>query len=258
MTKNKFKTVDEIIAHYHKSRGKSFEERIGKFEELHDSENIHQQQLSHHVDYTIFGKPGSEKDFPGAYNEAYKVLDKAAEHDDDKIDDEKKLTEIIERYVDTFLEKAMGSRYKETIEHAKSQGQSDEDIRNLKDQLFGQYHTDDNGRPIAVLSELAIKKRMKGKKKIYLVDYLKSIAERNKKAYSAYLGQKITEGLFSDEDRLPMAQYIRPKFEEKGLFHKDDPVMKDHGTQLAEYQLLLVGKHDDLIGKLGYKHKKEE
>lgn len=118
------KSVDEIVSDYQKynySSGKKFKERIKKWEEFHDPDNIHVQQFIHHAHYTVFGKPGHEKEYPGAYNEAYKVLDKHVKDDNDKLEDEDKLAQILETYTDTFLQKAMGNKFKEAMEHAEKE-----------------------------------------------------------------------------------------------------------------------------------------
>ena len=86
MAKKKDKTVEEIIADYQGLAGKPFKERIKKFEELHDSDLGHQQRIVQHAQYIIMGKPSDLENYPGAYNEAYKVLDKTVENDTDKLE----------------------------------------------------------------------------------------------------------------------------------------------------------------------------
>src|SRR3989344_6328339 len=108
--KKKAKSIDEIVSDYkkfHHKAGKSFKERIKKFEEFNDPENIHATQFAHHAHYVVFGHPSNSKDFPGAYNAAHKVLDKHLDDDNAKLDDEAKLTEILETYTNAFLEKVI-------------------------------------------------------------------------------------------------------------------------------------------------------
>ncbi len=255
MTEKKPKSVDEIISDYqkfHHKAGKGFKDRIKKFEEFHDPDNIHAQQFAHHAHYTVFGKPGKEKEYPGAYNVAYKVLDKHLEGDADKLEDEDKLTQILETYTDTFLQKAMGDNFKKTMEHAEKEGKlSKKDLRELKGQLMGMYHTDDNGRPVNILSEEFIK-RLKGKKKLDLIDELRGISENVKKSYTGHLQQKALEGLLTEEDRLDMAKYISPIFEERGLKHKKPHIMRSAEEQASHYGALLQGATETLIKKAGY------
>jgi len=260
MGKKKTETMDEIISSYqkfHHKGGKSFKDRIKKFEEFHDSDNIHGTQLAHHAHYTVFGRPGHEKDFPGAYNSAYKVLDKHVAGDGDKLDDEKKLTEILETYVDSFLDKAMGKKFTETIKHAKKNGLKDKDLRELKGQLLGRYTTDSEGNFNNVLSESYIKK-LKGKKKIALIEELKTVSEDMRDKYTMNLHGMALDGLISEEDRLDMAKYIGPKFSAKNWKHKDkDHIMHSAVKQAGHYSMLMKGMGEQLQ-KNGYKITKEE
>ena len=137
------KTVEEIIADYqkfHHKTGKDFKDRIKKFEEMNDPESLHARQFSHHAHYTVFGKPGKEKEYPGAYNEAYKKLDKLLGDDADKLEDEDKLAEILDSYADTFLQKAMGSSFKKTTEHAEKEGKlNKKELRELNGDLLEEF-----------------------------------------------------------------------------------------------------------------------
>ena len=254
--KKKPKTVEEIIADYqkfHHKAGKGFKDRIKKFEEIHDPENIHARLFSHHAHYTIFGKPGKEKEYPGAYNEAYKKLDKHLKDDADKLEDEDKLAEILDTYADTFLQKAMGSGYKKTMEHAEKEGRlSKKELRELKGQLMGQFHTDDEGRPQNILDDLYIKK-LKGKKKVELIDELRGMSEKVKESYSRFLQGKALEGLLSEDDRVDMAKYITPIFEERGFKHKKAHIMRSVREQQGHYGALLQGNPENSLQQAGYK-----
>ena len=154
--------------------------------------------------------------------------------------------------MDTFLEKAKPG-YKEGIKRAKKEGSlSDKDLRNLKGQMFGQYHTDDEGRPINVLNEQYIAARFKGKKKIELVAELQGLSEKVKEGYAGHLQQKALEGLVEEDDRIDIADYIRPIFKERGWKHKDDHVLRAANIQASHYGALLLGAGDQLK-KSGYK-----
>ncbi len=253
-------SVEDIINGYqkfHHKGGKGFKDRIKKIEEFHDPENIHAQQFSHHAHYTIFGRPGSEKEYPGAYNEAYKKLDKHLGDDAAKLEDEDKLTEILETYVDTFLQTAMGDNYKKTMEHAQKEAKlNKKDLRELKGALMSRYHTNDEGRPINILDEMFIKK-LKGKKKIELIDELRGLSENVRDSYARHLVGTALEGLVSEDDRVELAKYITPAFEERGWKSKKPHIMRSVHEQVGHYGALLAGAGDQLR-KLGYKPLKYE
>lgn len=262
--KKKPKSVDEIVADYrkyHHAAGKSFKERVAKFEEFHDPDNIHLQQFIHHAHYSVFGKPSDLKEFPGAYNEAYRVLDKHVEDDGDKLDDEDKLAEILETYTDTFLQKAMGKGYQEIIDYAKHEdGLDKKALREFKGQLMSRYYSEDGEHPTNILTEHHIKS-LKGKKKVELISRLQAIGNKTKDIYASTLRQKALEGLFSDEkDRLEMAKYIKPIFKERGWKHKHAHITRDVDTQTQHYSTLLVGAGDKLreVGYTPIKYEKKE
>ncbi len=263
--RKKPKSVDEIISEYqkfHHKAGKGFKDRIKKFEEFNDPENIHRQQFAHHAHYTVFGKPGKEKEYPGAYNVTYQVLDKLLEDDADKLEDEDKLAQILETYADTVLQKSMGDKFRATMEHAEKEGKWwKKDLREFKGELMGQFLPDNQGHPTNIFSEPYMK-NLKGKKKIELVEHLKSLSERVREGYANHLQQKALEGLISEDDRLDMAKYVSPIFEERGLKHKKPHITRSAGEQASHYGALLQGGTETLIKEAGYKpikyQKKEE
>ncbi|MEK6951366.1 MAG: hypothetical protein AABX13_06610 [Nanoarchaeota archaeon] len=260
MAKKKEQTVEDIINGYqkfHHKTGKSFKERIKKFEEFHDPDNIHAQQFAHHAHYVLFGKPTDAKTYPGAYNEAYKVLDKHVEGDNDKLEDEDKLAEVLERYTDTFLQNALGGKYKEIVAHAEKEGKlSKKDLRELKGQLLGQFAADDEGKYINPLSDQFIKD-LKGKKKVEIINVLQEIADKMKDNYTARLHNKALEGLISEDDRLEMAQYIGPIFTARGWKHKKEHIFRSAHEQAGHYGALLQGQGKTLQER-GYKPVKYE
>ncbi len=254
------KTVDDIVSEYqkfHHKLGKSFKDRISQFEKLHDPENIHMEQFQMHAHYTIFGKPGSEKDFPGAYNAAFKTLDGLKNKDGqklgdgDKIDNEDDIAKILESYVDTFLQKAMGDKFKKHIDQAKKEGIKDEELRKLKGALMGMYHTDEQGRPVNVFEDKYLKK-FKGKKKIKLAGELQKLGGELVQGYTSHLKDKALEGLVSEEDRLDMATYVTPVFNDRGLKPENSFLTKSVAEQARDYGFLLQGRSDILQQKLGY------
>lgn len=262
--KKKAKSIDEIIAEYqkfHHKAGKDFKDRIKKFEEFNDPENIHAQQFAHHAHYTVFGKPGKEKKYPGAYNEAYKKLDKHLANDDDKFDKlegEDKLAEILETYADTVLQKAMGDKFKKTMEHAEKEGKlNKKELRKFKGQLMGMFYKDERGNPINILDDENLKD-LKEKKKLDLIDELREMSEGVKKSYTNFLQQKAMEGLISEDDRLEMAKYITPIFQERGLKHQNPHITRSAAEQASHYGVLLHGGTETLMKQAGYKPLKHE
>ncbi len=253
--KKKPKTVEEIIADYqkyHHKAGKEFKDRIKKFEEFHDPDNIHAAVLAQHAHYTVFGKPGKEKDYPGAFNEAYKKLDKHVKEDDDKLDDEDKLADILEAYTDTFLQKAIGSNYKKTIEHAQKEAKLDKkDLRELKGTLLGRYLPSQRGQQLNILHEQYIK-GLKGKKKVELVKKLQELSQLNVGSYTEHLHSSALEGLLSEDDRTDLAKYISPIFEERGWKHKKAHIMRTAEEQTGHFSALLQA-NNEALKKAGYK-----
>ncbi|MEK6809625.1 MAG: hypothetical protein AABY40_03050 [Nanoarchaeota archaeon] len=251
--KKKLKTVEDIIADYqkyHHKAGKEFKDRIKKFEEFHDSDNIHAVLFSQHAHYTVFGKPGKEKEYPGAFNEAYKKLDKHLKEDDDKLEDEDKLAEILETYTDTFLQKALGNGYKKTVEHAQKEAKlSKKDLRELKGTLMARYLPGE-GR-LNILHDSYIKEQ-KGKKKVELIKELQNLGQLSVQHYTAHLTSSALEGLLSDEDRTDMAKYVTPIFEERGWKNKRAHITRTIEEQQQHFSHLLQGDNDDLK-KAGYK-----
>lgn len=271
--KKKSQSVEDIINEYkqfHHATGKKFEERIKKFEEFHDPNNIHAKQLAHHAHYVVFGKPGHEEEFPGAFPAAYKVLDKHYA-DDDATVDEDKLTEILETLADTFLEKERGGGYQKLLDQhqkeiekifsnekdpQKAAEKKKQSLREFKGILLGRYHPDDEGHSGNVFSDTYLKS-LKGKKKVDFIDELRGLSEKIRQTYTARLHGKALEGLISEEDLLPMAEYITPIFEERGWKHKKPHVMRSAIEQSSHYQALLLGAGDKLK-EAGYKPIKYE
>ncbi|PIN74041.1 hypothetical protein COV20_02940 [Candidatus Woesearchaeota archaeon CG10_big_fil_rev_8_21_14_0_10_45_16] len=244
-------SVDDIVNHYqshHHSTGKPFTERIQKMEEFFDPENIHGKQLAHHAHYTLFGKGSDMHNYPGAFNEAEKVLS-ANFQDGDKIKDEDKLTEILEKYTDTFLDQAMGDSYKELMSHHDIGEISKEEVRKFKGALMSRYARDREGNPINLLSEEHIK-GLKGKKKIDVVGYLRGISEQVRESYAAHLTNKAISGLVSEEDRIDLADHVSAAFRERGFKNEKPLITLGISDQISHYGALLQGGD---IQQFGYK-----
>ena len=251
----KEKTVEEILKEYDDMHGKPFKDRIKKFEEFQDPDIAHQDRIAFHAEYTIMGKPSDRKSYPGAYEEAYKVLDSAAAKDTDKVSDIDQLTNMLEKYVDVFLQKAMGEKFKEAMEKAKADGLSEEDIRKMKGNLFQNYHIDpETGKSLNILDESYIKK-LKGKKKIELLKHLRGVAEQSKKMYATFLNLKATEHLIEPTDIADLHEYTTPKFEKAGFEHSDHPLTRKALDLANDYATLLSGRD---LSEREYKRIKEK
>ncbi|PIZ51006.1 hypothetical protein COY27_05110 [Candidatus Woesearchaeota archaeon CG_4_10_14_0_2_um_filter_33_13] len=253
--KRKPKTVDDIVAEFrgfHHEKGKAFKDRVAAFERFNDPEAIFGQQFAHHAHYAIFGHPSDPKGFPGAYNVAHKTLDKHAAADEFKLQDEDKLAEILESYVDTFLQKAMGKRFEKFVAHAKKIKMDKKDLREFKGQFMSKYYSADGRNPTNILSSGYIKS-LKGSTKLDVIDRLRSIGETTKKFYTANLVNEAIGGIFSDEDdRVDLAEYLTPKFEKAGWKHDKPHVWRDTKEMSQHYSALLSGNQGDALQKSGY------
>ncbi|MBW2996529.1 hypothetical protein KY332_04485 [Candidatus Woesearchaeota archaeon] len=254
MAKKKDKSVEEILAEHHGMHGKPFDDRMKKFEEFHDPDKGHQLRFAQHATYVVMGKPSDRKNYPGAHEESYKVLDKSAENDTDKIDDIEKITEILEKYVDTFLEKVHGKEFKEMIAAAEEDGLSKEEIREMKGQEFQRYHRGEKaGETIEnILDEKYIKK-LKGKKKMELIEELKEIAANSQKMYAMYLIHKAGEHLIEPTDKFNLHKYTTPIFEKAGFEHEDSPLTRSPFDVANDYAAFIRGFD---MSQIGYKRRK--
>ncbi len=246
------KSVDDIIAYFQSHTGEDFKTRIKKFEEFHNEKHGIASKLSQHAEYVVRGKPSDRDKFPGAYEVAYKKLDDLVKKDTGKLD-EKQATSVIEAYVDSFL-KAVHSDFDEMMKHAKAEGLSEEEIREMKGQLFAQYHTSQEGT-INPLDAQFIKKNVVGKTKIKTIDMLRGLAQTSQEHYTSRLQSRATTNLLKEEDRLAFAKYIKPKLDKAGFEHDDHPLQKTVQQLGTEYTTLLRGGD---MSKHGYRHVEKE
>lgn len=259
---NKPKTVDDIVNEYrkfHHATGKAFNERVAKFEEFWNPDAKHIQKFAHHADYVVNGHPSDKEKFPGAYQKAHQTLFKHLKNDEDILKDEDKLAEVMETYVDSFLEHAVNG-YKDRISHAESEGATKEEIRALKDQLMSKYHVGKDGRPIPILDPRAIKElASREMTRLDLVDHLKQMGERTKNRYVQVLMSDSYSGLLGEGDELDMAKYLAPKLTDAGLESHDSLATKSIHELVDHYSKLVRGNKEELR-QIGYKtlKKKEE
>ncbi|MCK4521110.1 MAG: hypothetical protein KAU20_00930 [Nanoarchaeota archaeon] len=249
--KKKPKSVEDIINDMQSVRDKPFKDRITKFEEFHKPEAQHGLRFQQHAEYAIWGKPSDRKNYPGAYEHAYQKLDSLVKEDDAKLEKEEDILSILELYVDKFLEKAMGNKFKEALEHAKEESLSDDDIRDMKNTFIANYLRDERGNPIIYLNKDEAKKH-KGKTKMEMIEHLRGMGEEIVKSYHSYLTKKATEGLIKHYDIPDLAKHVKPKFEDAGFKPDDHYLTKSHARLEAEYSALLKGAGETLQ-KFGYK-----
>lgn len=246
-------TIEDILndygKHHHKA-GKDFSARMKKFEEFHSKDSIHAQLFEEHAYNTVFGN--SAEGYTGAYHAAYKHV--ASMEEKDKITEDV-LKKMLESYADSLLEKAIGKAYQDMIKHAKESGMSDSDIFDFKGQLMGQRITDERGNPINLLDKEHINK-LKGKKKIEVVQALRNISDKVVDSYKNYMIGESLGGLFGEDDRTAMSKYITPKFKEAGFAHEKPHIWRTSGEQASHYALLLQGATESLQ-KAGYKMNKK-
>jgi len=251
--KSSGKTIEEKLKFYQSFHGKDFKERISAFEDLHDEEKGDMLFFQQHANYVVRGHPTDKKNFPGAYNEAYKVLDKHVKNDTDKLNDLDKIGEIMEKYVDSFLQKAVGKKYDEALKLARKDKLDKDQLRKLKSNFFDQYYRTDRNSP-SILSEENFK-TYKGKTKLQMIGELEKIANSNLKGYSGYLASKAQSPLVHEHDIPHMAKYITPIFKKAGFEPKDPHLTQDVQSLYNSYATLLTGGS---LGELGYKRIKEE
>lgn len=246
-------SIDKILSKYKKVKGKDFKERIGAFEKFHDPTNIEKQELELEADHIVRGKPSDSKNFPGAYQKAYNILDKSVKEYKDKVNNLDAITSMLETYVDEFLSKIMGDKFSEFVKHAKAEGIDAKELRHAKGNLFARFTSHGDKTMGNILDERIIKE-LKGKQKIELINYLRNIAAKTVESYTKHVDEEMWEGTFNIYDTVDMAKYVKPKLESKGFTHKDHPLTKHVDDLMEHYELLLRGDTKELVEKHGYKY----
>ncbi len=247
------KSVDEIVGEFQKfkkSGGKPFKERAKKFEEFFDPEKFYSALIAQHAEYIARGKPSDLTNFPGAYNVAYRKLEEKVSGNYDKVEDDELLKEIIESYVDTFLEGAATEKLEKAMRIAEEKGLSKEDIQKMKGNLFAQYHMTERGA-LNPLSDDFIK-RLKGKTKIEIIAELSGLANTSINLYSQFLTNKATYDIFDSDDQIDLAEHYAPRFEKEGWKHDDHILTHTYDKLISSIQHLLTGNGKELE-KAGYK-----
>tara|TARA_Y100000310_G_scaffold343592_1_gene451988 strand:+ start:1974 stop:2801 length:828 start_codon:yes stop_codon:yes gene_type:complete len=258
------KTVEEIIAgyrKYHHATGKKFKDRVKKFEGFFDEDNIDSNTIALHAQYVVQGNPEDNKSFPGAYQVAHRKLGEFAKRNGDKIEDTDQLASILESYVDTFLQHALGDKFKKIMGRAEKKAKKKEGeltkkskvaLRELKGQLMSQFYSEDGKTGKNILTDSYLKS-LEGKKKVDLIGKLQQIAQGSQEMYTGWLQGKAIGDLFSEDDRYEFSEHIGDRFESAGWSHKKDHVHRTVDTQSQTYQHLLSGSADKLK-KMGFKY----
>jgi hypothetical protein len=239
--KKKPKSVEDIINDMQSVRDKDFKTRIAKFEDFHKPENQHALRFQQHAEYVIWGNPGDRKNYPGAYEVAYQKLDSIAKDNDDKLGKVDDIMAILHSYADHFLEKAMGSRFKDAIKDAKEAGLDDDEMMEMKNTLLANYLRDRNGRPIMKFLDKDQAKKLKGKTKMEVITYLRGVSENTAKQYTSHLISKATEDLIQHYDIAALAKHVKPKFDEAGFKPEDHYLTKPAALLAQHYGILLSG-----------------
>jgi hypothetical protein len=257
------KTVEEIVKHYHgfhhTNEKKSFDDRIKAFENLHDPDNTHIQTIAQHGKYILNGKPTDPKTFPGAFNEAYKKVDKYVKEDGDKLEDIDKLADILETLTDTFMKKAHPG-YDKALEHMKKKAQKEgkkldkKALRELKGAMLSQQYLlndEGNGPGDNILSESYLK-GLKKKNKLQLIERLEGLSQKLIRGYVGITVTKMQDGWFDDhKDRVSLADYLDPVFKARGWKNDRSGIYRSATQQIQSYKGLMSGDAETL-GNVGY------
>ena len=233
---------DEIAKYFaNVSKEEDFDKRLKAFKEFHDPHKQIPERFLTHSRYVILGHPSRQDEFPGVYNVAHKVLDEKAEKDSDTLTEEQ-VTEVMEAYVDKFLEHATGvdEPLKEMMEAAKKRGLSDEDLRELKGSMFARYHTEQDGNYLNPLDK-GIIKDLTGKTKLDLKTYLSVAADNSLKKYNNLLSKAARNLLVKEKDFTKLVEVMDEEF--KDLYeHDTDLILKEHHELVRDYSTHLQRK----------------
>ena len=246
------KLIKKHRVEYHHAAGKSFDERVELLDEIFHPDSVAHKIITDHAKYTIHGHQ-EEGYGEGVFHKAYKS-GKLSEIQHEDIVGEEKVASALETFADELLKVTEGKIYEDTIEAAKEQGATDDDIKNIKKGFLAKY-INQNGNAIDILGS-SYKNRFKGKTKQEFVSQLEALAETARKNYSANLINGLTQDLVNEEtEKTKMGQKLYQKLQGINLEHPDIlPVMLDVGTQMEHYGLAHIGAKDKLMEE-GYKHK---
>lgn len=233
--------VNEISSKMRSKAGADFDERIEAFKEFHDPKNEYDNHFIEHASSIFMGDGKSQ----GIYHETYKHLDDKIPEINGKVSKDL-AEEMIEKYVDAFLMKEH-KNYEKALKQAEEEGLSKDEIKDLKQNLFNLYVTDENGRPVD-LKERA--KELTEKSKLEAKQNLRSYALKDSQIYASISMNKATQYLINEHDIIDLHNHLKPKFETAGLKSDDHNLTKSARDLALDYQTHIQGGD---MNKRGYR-----
>ncbi len=259
MPKQRQKHLEELVHRFSTAKETgTFEDRVKLYEELYDPEKNTRAIIAEHARDVVFGNPADRENFPGAYEVAYKHLNDKVTEDTAKVEDIDLLAQMLEKYVDKVLEKAMGIKFEETILKLKGRGYTDKQLRLWKGQVVSPYILNEEGRPINPFDEydIFIKETLAGKTKVEIANILRNIANQTVLGYSANKEGELTTGLFKHYEHAgDMTLHLETELAKKGWTPRDRNkyLVKELPARVREYAHLITANAEELK-KAGYKN----
>lgn len=235
------KTVNDLISGSHKLKGADFKKRVKYYEDLHNPKKKHLETIQNHAHDVIFGLKDK-----GAYHIAQKTNDEQVKKPSDKLN-KSHVTKILESYADGILGR-VDKNYKKSLEKHKEAGATDEEIRELKNNLLNAYLKDEHGRGLNLLSNEFIKQYV-GETKADMVTHIQQLGETSKKMYNIYLTNEATTPLMEETDIFNIHSHTKDKFKKAGLTPKKRQITKSAHQIFQDYATHLR-KGD--MGQRGY------
>ncbi|MBI2664390.1 hypothetical protein HYX10_03540 [Candidatus Woesearchaeota archaeon] len=250
------KGAHEVIKYMRSYINEPLEERMKALEEKTDPENEIDELFEQHAEHVVNGNPTGKSDDEktGSYHAGVAHIEEVFK---DKKSSTKltkdEATSIMEHYVDKALSRII-TDFKERIEKAKKAGLTEDEIRSLKGQLFAQHHIDpQTGRRLNPLEDTYLRS-FRGKTKAQALSRMRTLADNSRTMYRTNLEQRATQDLFTEDDRMELADLLKPKFDKAGLKHPDHPYTKDTSVLIADIVTYL--KSGDMRER-GYSRKRE-
>lgn len=251
--------VEEILSKTRSVLGKSFEERIKRFEEIHEPNNNYGEIINDYANKIMGSDQNSDK--LGARQAALNHLRTIKTTNDGVVENEEDITAVLETYVDTFLNH-IHPKYDSIVKKINETGVSKEDIREWKGKKLTEYQLNPKSR-IANLLEGEKAKELKGKKISEIEKEIEDISKEGIQNHLIYLDYKLKDGLIDPHaDIISFPGYVEKKFRENGLcLPKGQSFLTKDYQHLRHDYTLLLQKDKELIER-GYKkiepEKKEE
>lgn len=249
---DKIEDTRKLMNKYASGSDKSFEDRVKLLDEFNHPDTV--EVLKLHSKYIILGEYGTEG-HPGAIHQAADVLGKVK--DNDKLSEDQ-IKGVMEKYIDSFLIKALKldeEEYEEHLKHIKNA--SEDDRLKYKSALMGNLVSDSEGKYDNVVDPNNIKTQYEeGVTKKELLSQLEHRATKHAENYTMKLRNKIFSGLIKSTDHPKLYEHTLQDFlnatgEDKKSLHKKHLGMSAHS--LAQHWGSI--KYHEGAAKLGYKVK---